>query len=282
VNPRRLAGNFTEDIFDVYGFVFRFRTNHSEARRSLTRLYQRFPGVSGNEGAVEAALESDRTDGFRWLVGESAGTTSDLPGALWGLEAALCQAIVRSQQSCMAVHASALYAGDSANLIVGRSGAGKTTLSLALARRGLAVGTDDVALVEPETLNIFAVPRCFHLDDQSVALLKADGFRFPPSWSRFSFMVPSDLCEQPMGPCRAQLLVFVSEQQAEEPVITPISQAEMAARLLSETGQGPLNDLEIVRGLCRLTSAVSCYSLIRGPLGQTADLVAGLVLQQKC
>jgi hypothetical protein len=281
VSPPRLAGNSTDDRFRIYGFPFRFRTNHPDARRCIARLYQRFRAVSGIETAVEAVLEGDQIGGFRWLLGESAGTTSDLPGALWSLEAALCQTIIQSQRRCMAVHASAIYAGDSATLLVGRSGAGKTTLSLALARRGLAVATDDVALVEPETLNVFPIPRCFHLDSRSVALLEADGLRFPPSWKRFSFMVPSDLGVQAIRPCRAQLLIFLSGPRAEQPLFTAISQAEMVARLLSETGQGPLEDPEIIRGLCLLAGGASCYSLIPGPLAQTADALASLVLRQK-
>jgi hypothetical protein len=281
VSRRGLAKPFTEELFEVYGFLFRFCTNRPDARRSIARLYERFRCASRGETGVEALLEGDRIDGFRWRVGESAGTTSDLPGALWSLEAALCQAIIRSQRRCMAVHASAICAGNSATLLVGRSGAGKTTLSLALARRGLAVATDDVALVEPETLNVFPIPRCFHLDDQSVTLLEADGLRFPQSWKRFSFMVPSDLGVRAIGPCRAQLLVFVSAPPAEQPLITPISQAEMVARLLSETGQGPLEDPEIVRGLCRLAGGVSCHSLIPGPLAETADALAYLALRRK-
>jgi hypothetical protein len=280
VSRRRLARPFTEDLFAVHGFLFRFCTNHPGARRSIVRLYQRFRPISGNETAVEAVLESNRTDGFRWQVGEIAGTASDLRGALWSLEAALCQAIIRCQRRSMAVHASVIYAGESTILLAGRSGAGKTTLSLALARRGLIVATDDVALVEPETLNVVPIPRCFHLDDQSVTLLEADGFRFPPSWKRFSFMVPSDLGLQAIRQCPPQLLVFMSGPSAERPLIASISQAEMAARLLSETGQGPIEDLEIVLSLCRFAGGVSCHSLVPGPLAETADALACLALQK--
>jgi hypothetical protein len=277
VSPRRVARHFTEDLFRVYGFSFRFRTNRVAAQRCILRLYQRVRSENGAETTVDAVLEGDGIGGFRWQLGETAGTNSDLRGALWNLEAALCQAIIRSQPRRMAVHGSAIYAGDSAMLLVGRSGAGKTTLTLALARRGLAVATDDVALVDPETLDVHPIPRCFHLDGQSVALLEADGFRFPPSWERLSFMVPSDLGVQAERPGRARLLVFISGPRAEQPLLTPISQAEMVARLLSETGQGPIEDPEIVRGLCGLASRASCYSLIPGPLALTADALTQLI-----
>ena len=284
MSPQGSEKALTEDLFDVHGFFFRFCTNHDDARRSIAKLYQCFRSARRGETAVEVLLEAnqiedDRTAEFRWRVGESAGTASSLPEALWSLEATLCQAIIQSQRRCMAVHASAICAGESAALLVGRSGAGKTTLSLALARRGLAVATDDVALVEPQTLDVFPIPRCYHLDDQSVTLLEADGLQFPQSWKRFSFMVPSELGVRTIGPYRARLLIFISGPRAQRPLITPISQAEMAARLLSETGQGPLADPEIVRGLCGLTRGVSCHSLVPGPLSETADAIASLVLR---
>lgn len=282
MSPPRSARRSTEDFFRVYGFLFRFRTNHPDARHCILSLYRRFLVSSAVEIPVEAVLEDDRIGGFRWRLSKGAGTASDLPKALWSLEAALCQAIIRSQQRCMAVHSSAIYTGESAILLAGRTGAGKTTLSLALARRGFSVGTDDVALVEPETLNLLPIPRCFHLDGQSVALLEADGLRFPPSWKRFSFMVPGDLGVQATKPSRAQILVFISGPRAEQPRITPISQAEMAARLLSETGQGPIEDPDIVRALSRLAGGAACHLLIPGPLAQTADLLANQVLRQKC
>jgi hypothetical protein len=177
----------------------------------------------------------------------------------------------------MAIHASVIYAGDSAALLVGTSGAGKTTLSLALARRGLSVATDDVALVNPETLHVLPIPRCFHLDRQSVALLEADGFQFPNSWKRSSFMVPSDLGAQAGSAGRARLLVFMSGPRARQPLFRTISQAEMVARVLSETGQGPIEDPEIVRRLSQVVAGAACYSLISGPLAETADALADLL-----
>ena len=281
MSPPRLPGPSIEDLFRVYGFVFRFRTNHPDARRSFLELYERFLGTSADEAAVEAAIIVDSIGGFRWWLGETAGTTSNLPAALWSLEAALCQAIIEFHRGYMAVHACTIYASDLAILLVGRSGAGKTTLSLALARRGLTVATDDVALVEPETLNVLPIPRCFHLDSQSVALLEADGLQFPESWKRLSFMVPSELGVHATTPCRASVLVFMSGPRAEQPRIAAISQAEMVAHLLSETGQGPIEDLQIVRGLCRLAGGASCYSLIPGRLAPTADALVDLVLPQQ-
>jgi hypothetical protein len=50
----------------------------------------------------------------------------------------------------IALHAAALEAGGRAVLLLGRPGAGKTTLTLALACRGLGYGGDDVTLVSAQ------------------------------------------------------------------------------------------------------------------------------------
>lgn len=277
MSPQSSAERCTEDLFRVYEFSFRFRTNHPDARHCLAGLYRQFLDRGPTEPSVAAVLERNHADGFRWMLADRAGTTSELFGALWNLEASLCEAIIRSQQRSIAVHAATLFSGTSAALIVGRSGAGKSTLSMALARRGFAVASDDVTLVEPDTLNVLPIPRCFHLDEQSVALLKADGLQFPPAPTGSSFLAPSDFGVTAIPPCRARVLVFVSGPREKRPQLTPISQAEMAARLLQETGQGPLGDRETVGVLSRLAAGASCYQLIPGPLAPTADALAELI-----
>ena len=93
----------------------------------------------------------------------------------------------------IAIHAATVYSRDSAVMLVGPSGAGKSTLSVALSRRGFTLATDDVAFIDPETLEVHPIPRCVHLDRRSVELLEADGFRLPESWKRISFVAPVDL-----------------------------------------------------------------------------------------
>ena len=268
---------WTEDFFCVYGFAFRFRTNHPDARHCWVRLYRQFPDSRTTEPAGAAVLEEAPADGYHWMLADKAGTTSDLSGALLNLEASLCEAIIRAQQCSIAVHAATLLSGDSAVLIAGRSGAGKSTLSMALARRGLAVVSDDVTLVEPDTLKVLPIPRCFHLDERSIALLKSDGLQFPTAPLGPAFLAPSDFGVTAMPSCHARLLVFISGPREEHPQLTPVSQAEMAARLLQETGQGPLNNSETVGVLSRLAAGASCYNLIPGPLAPTADALAELI-----
>jgi len=262
--------------FCVHGYRFTLHTSRADAREAILRLYGRFQTQGAQENAVQAALSEDG-DGFAWVVGEVSGTAPDIGSSLWSLESALCEATIRSQRRMIAVHAAAIYSGRLAALLVGSSGAGKSTLSFSMIRRAFTIATDDVSLVDPDTLAVFPIPRCFHLDDTSVSLLKADGTRLPEVWSRSGFMTPADLNREAVPRVRAAILVFISGPREERPRIAAISQSEMAARLLSETGKGPLTDLETVAVLSRIASGASCLRLVPGPLTQTADLLADAI-----
>jgi hypothetical protein len=267
--------------FCVYGFRFRLRTNISDVQCLMTGLYRDFLAASLNGSEPEAVIQRERENQFSWRLGEKAGTASTLPNALWNLEAALCETIIRSQRRSIAIHAATIQVEDSIAILAGSSQAGKTTLSLALARRGLPVAGDDVALVEPETLNVLPIPRCFHVDDRGAALLEAGGPPLPAAWKAFRFIVPNDFGVPAESPGRARWLIFMRGPRSEHPTIGPVSQAEMTARLLSETGQGPLSDSETIDVICRLASGARCFALTPGPLGETADVIATLLTQSK-
>jgi hypothetical protein len=267
--------------FCVYGFRFRLRTNIADVQGLMTGLYRDFLAPSLNGSDAEAIVQRDREDQFSWRLGDKAGTATTLSRALWNLEAALCETIIRSQRRSIAIHAATIQWGDSVAMLAGSSKTGKTTLSLALARRGFQVAGDDVALVEPETLNVLPIPRCFHVDDGGAALLEADGPPLPAAWSRFRFIVPNDFGAPTEAPGRPHWLIFMQGPRAEHPTIAPVSQAEMTARLLSECGQGPLSDSETVAVICRLASGACCFALTPGPLGETAHLIAGLLTKSR-
>ena len=268
------------ESFDVYGFGFRLRTNVPVVRQLFGRLYRDFRAANALGIAAEAVLEMDGGH-FIWKVGDRSGTNRDLRGALINLEAVLCETIIRWQQQSIAIHAATIQVQNSSAMLVGRSTAGKTTLSLALTRRGYPAAGDDVALVQREELSILPIPRCFHVDDRGAELLRADGFEFPEDWRRFGFMVPGHLGPQAPVALNARWLIFLRDPRAEHARLAPISQAEMTALILSETGRGPLEDSEIIQIICRLAAQAGCFVLTPGPFAETADVVADLLSRRR-
>jgi hypothetical protein len=276
-----LSQTVCADSFRVYGWPFRVRTNIPDAERLLAGLYRNFlapdlaPDLDGS--VAEAIVERAGDSQFSWRLGEKAGTASALSGALWNLEAALCETIIRSQRRWIAIHAATIQCGNSWAMLAGCSQSGKTTLSLALARRGFLVGGDDVALVNPDSLKVLPIPRCFHLDDLGAGLLKDEGLPLPAAWPRHRFIVPSDFGSPAKTPDRVACLIFMRGPRSGHPTIAPVSQAEMSARVLSETGQGPLPDSETIAVICGLAAGASCFALTPGSLSETADAVADLL-----
>lgn len=263
--------------FRVHGFPFHLQTNLPDVDRLVSGLYRDFVAPNHEADAAEAVVVAEGSDGFSWRLGEKTGNNSSLPAALWNLEAALCEAIIHVQRRAISVHAATIHVEKSVAMLAGCSQAGKTTLSLALAGRGFPVAGDDVALLDPESLNVLPIPRCFHVDDPGAALLEADGLRLPPAWRQFRFIVPNDFGVAARSAGRARTLIFMRGPRQMHPSLATISQAEMTARLLSETGRGPLPDSESIRAICGLAGGTNCFALTPGPLGETADAVAAVL-----
>jgi hypothetical protein len=268
--------------FCVHGFSFVLRTNDAHSSDSIVRLYRQFVSQDLANIGVDAVFRRENNE-FHWRLQEESGTASDLRRALCDFESALCEAIIRFQARLIAIHAGTVYSSDSAVLLIGPSGAGKSTLSVALSGRGFTLATDDVAFIDPETLEIHPIPRCVHLDQRSVQLLEADGLKLPESWKRIAFVAPIDLNPQykPLPPCKAGLLIYIAGPRARHPHLKPVSQSEMAARLLSETGQGRLSDSEALDVLVKVSSSAACFSLIPGSLSDTADSLSDLILRHR-
>ena len=56
-------------------------------------------------------------------------------------------------------------------IVAGNSGRGKSTLTAALVRRGLAYLSDELAIVDPATREVSAYPKALELDDAAADLL---------------------------------------------------------------------------------------------------------------
>ena len=98
----------TEDSFCVYGFPFVLRTNHSGSRDAIPGSMRNFCARASPKSKLKpfsGVRMMDSTGGLKKKPPQPRTSGS----ALWGLEAALCEAIIRSQQHRIAIHAATLY-----------------------------------------------------------------------------------------------------------------------------------------------------------------------------
>ena len=200
-----------------------------------------------------------------------------LGAALGYFEYEVCQRVIAQSSDRIVLHGATLSTAQGAAVIAGPSGAGKSTLALALGARGYRVGGDDLALLLPETGEVCPLPRCFHLDQRSRRLLRALGLRIPAQAARHRFLTPTDLDPSRAPLASIRLIVLLTPGQGRRPQLVPLTQAEMAVRLLREIRWGRYSARDLLVALGRLTSGTTCYQLTRGELRSTADLVATLL-----
>jgi hypothetical protein len=196
---------------------------------------------------------------------------------LAGVEAAIATDLSRSSNGLHVIHGAVVYGPGGDILLSGCSGAGKTTLSLALAARGLRVGGDDIAVLDPSSNLLEPVPRCFHLDERSVALLDRMGLALPEEAVREQFVTPQLLGVVRPPPACIRFAFLLESERATAPKLVPQTQAQMASALLKQTGRGHFTDIEGVRAMARLAGRCRCYRAWSGDLGATADAVLRIV-----
>jgi hypothetical protein len=113
--------------------------------------------------------------GDRWdiVVDGQLEATCEARSILAEVERLLIQRVVPATPHLLTLHAAVLQRGGRAWVLTGLSGAGKTTLSLALARAGWGFGSDEIVLLgRDQNLRALPLPPC----------VKADSFPLIESW----------------------------------------------------------------------------------------------------
>jgi hypothetical protein len=275
-----------ERRYTLFGYRFCFRTNYPRAAELLARLYTGQEDTSrdanGDEaGNVYELWHQPGGDHSReWMIhvpGPPAHSKPSFGDAISAVEASIAGDVTRYPHGLHVVHGGVVYAPEGDLLLSGDSGAGKTTLSLALHAQGLQVGGDDVAMLDPVSGAFLPYPRCFHIDARSAQLLAGVGLRLPADLLRTQFVTPADLGMAAAAPARVRFVFLLEPERLTSPRIVPETQAQAVSKLLMQTGRGRFTDLEAVRAIARLTGAARSFRLWSGELGATVEAVLQVV-----
>lgn len=242
-------------------------------------MYASFRSTHG-AGPVFQLVYCRTERGARWQAqrdGVPLGERSSLGAAMAALEYEVCTEILNHRGRLFSLHGATVAGPGGHAVITGYSESGKTTLTLALAARGYAVGGDDVALLDPETGLLHPLPRCAHVDDRSQRFLRRAGLRIShPLARRYRFITPPDL-GGPLPPAPARVVVLLVPGEGAAPVLTPMPQAEATLTLLREAGWEEEQTPAALAAVARLAGGAACYRLTRGRLRAMADIVANLL-----
>ncbi len=206
------------------------------------------------------------------LSGQEVMSTADADRLLTYLDwLAVAQALEATVQ-CAVFHCAALVRDGTAVLLLAKSGAGKTTLTLGLMQRGWEPLTDDIVLVDRATLSVSAFPRSFHLDDATKALLTDPSLIEWPAHLA-GYARPSRWAE---GAYRPHTIVVVERCVTCPSSRSPILQAEAAGALVASAIRNPLPKSEVVRIAAELVAGARSFVRLRnGHLDGALNLVEG-------
>jgi hypothetical protein len=217
----------------ILGNAFRCRGVPAAAQPALAALLRGFPAADPAAAAVEVLVAPPHDDAplieYR-LINEAIAHTRDR----WTLHAG---AVAGARGTC---------------LILGESGAGKTSLTLWLWSSGLELVTDDLCPIRHGGLAVERFPRALHMDcEYSPRLLERIPPR-PPSYPADYYPFPDAAGEPPPV---TGLLVLERGAEGEAPRLAPLSQAEAAHHLLGAVIKSPGFDYgEALTGMVGLAS----------------------------
>jgi len=197
---------------------------------------------------------------------------------------ALAQILTR--RGMFSIHACAAARDGRAIVAAGGGGAGKSTLTVSLARAGLAVLSDDRVLIRraPADIECLAWPGPVNLTAESVGLFpELVGARLPPGTLQGKLAVaPAAIYQSPkVESARPQLLLFPTVGDQAESRFEPLPPGEALVRLVPCSLFYAHRQVlaEHLAALRDLVAACRCYRLDLG--GDVADVggrVASLLL----
>lgn len=183
------------------------------------------------------------------------------------------------------VHAAALVKGDTGFLFPGSQHCGKTTLTLELIKRGYHLLSDDLAIINRETLAVMPFPRALNIREKSLPLLS--GFEnFIISKREFTIADEKrwflDLKEFAGSPFVPNVIVFPQLDPAETAALEPFSRSMALLELLRQNMAPYLptlpqpDDASNFEVSSRLVTQASTYRLTVGPVQETIGLLLEL------
>jgi energy-coupling factor transporter ATP-binding protein EcfA2 len=225
-----------------------------------------------------ARLE-DRT--YRILEGDrELGAAYDPVTALGRLYSA-CYALANAALPAGSVHLHAASGHHEGRrfLLIGESGAGKTTLILHLASLGAGVEGDEIAVMTPE--GVAALPRRFHVKSDSLgelpwlhAVVEASPHHDNGDGSFVFAVSPRQLgvdWQIMLAPIDA--VFFLEPNHGGQPRVEEMARTRMVELAMSQARLPDALDRRWLGPLCAMLNRAGAYKLIVGDLDKTAKML---------
>jgi hypothetical protein len=275
--------------YAIHGLELLVETDVAAAAEAVAMSYGAFAIGPEHPTLMDRASISASRAGDRVRLEDHRGRVSFVKGeteAVLGLLDRVVMAVLDRLhgRGILGTHAGVVEIDGRAVLLSGRSGRGKSTLTLGLLRRGAGWLTDELALIGPDDVTVLPYPRALHASPATVALLPELSFVHgrprhhlggESEWS----ITPADLARafgtRPATPARlAAILLLDGAPDAERvPEIVRVAPALATMELLRGTPAAADDFAGTMRRLSGISSGVATGRLRTGELDRTAALV---------
>jgi len=272
--------DLARETFDMLGWHVAVGASSDQALDAARNLLRGFGPIAANADADLPRYDLTQTPEGTWEVrvgGEVVGTGDNLDLALDSLDYLLITGALERRDDIFQLHGAALCTPTrrAGIVLVGESGVGKTTLTLGLMLSGFVPFTDDVALLEPTTLNLQPLRRAFHVNDETWSLIEGlsgplareqdlpSGHFMPPQWAE--------------SPVPVRWIVLLDRSSSSQPRLAPVSQAAAATAMLGQSMSVRRVARVALRATARLTEQARCYRLVTGDLATSINAIKELV-----
>ena len=249
----------------ILGTRFRCRGVPAAARPDLSALLQGFarPASGDPPGeVVELRVEDGETGSVLAVDGSPRGPASEGVPLGSQIEHRLINEAIARARDRWVLHAGAVEGPRGTCLIIGESGAGKTSLTLWLWASGLPLVTDDLCPLAHGTLAPERFGRALHMDGSYSPLLLTKIPPRPPAYPADYYPFPEDAAAAPRP---VTDLLVIERGPRPDGELEPLGQSEAAHRLLRAVIKSPsfefgraLEDMIRLSSRCRAWCLRSC------------------------
>lgn len=275
VDQTAITGDLHFRILDV---AIRF-----ECRDAFLRavLLANFGAFLVDAGPVDIAYRVERTgDAGTWRVRRDTGDGDpqfgggdDLYSFVYDIEKDITLALQHRRTDLYFIHAAALEYRGRALVLVAESGTGKSTTAWALASHGFGYLSDELAPIDPQSLDVHPYPHALCLKSRPPAPYALPGGLIE---TELTLHVPAATLPGAVrnAPVRLGAVFFLTRKpDSRTPAIGHLSAGEAGARLYANTLNALAHAGFGLDAALRITAGVPAYLLEIGDLAATSGLI---------
>lgn len=207
-------------------------------------------------------------------------TGADAGEAAYALQDATSYALSAGSAGGLLLHAAAVALNGSGVALPGKTGAGKTTLTAHLVRRGLQYLTDELVFLRDGGPAMRGFPRPLNVKASGRGAVDAAGWETLESPSATLVLPPAARLATGTEPCLAAI-VFPRFQQGAQARLTPLKAGERGLRLMAMLLNARNLDEHGFPAASELARRTPGYELVYGDVREAGELVKGLLDGQR-